>query len=176
MKVKKSKNLKLKLIYPSKSFTDSRGKYIESFSLRKYKKLINVEFVEDDFSLNKRNVFKGIHGDYKTWKLVSCVYGKCMAIVVNCNKNSKKFGSWEKFILSPDNYFQILIPPCYGNSFLVLSDYAVYHYKQSNYYKGKKYQFTHNVTDPIFNINLPKNIKFIISKRDKKARFINEKN
>ena len=176
MIIKKSKKLKLKIIYPNKVFTDFRGKYIESFSVKKYKKLLNIEFVEDDFSLNKRNVFKGIHGDNKTWKLVSCIYGKCMAIVVNCNKKSKKFGSWEKFILSPDNYYQILIPPGYGNSFLVLSDYAVYHYKQSSYYKGNKYQFTYNVTDPIFNIKLPKNIKFIISKRDKKAKILNEKN
>ena len=87
-----------------------------------YKKILNHKFVEDDFSLNKKNVFKGFHGDHKTWKLVSCVYGKCEAVIVNFDKKSNQFGMWEKFILSPNPYFQILIPPSYGNSFLVLSN------------------------------------------------------
>ena len=73
--------------------------------------LVKIKFVEDDFSINKKNVFKGIHGDQNTWKLVSCVYGKCAAFIVDCRKTSKNFGKWEKFILSEKNYFQILIPP-----------------------------------------------------------------
>ena len=90
------------------------------------------------FQLIKKMFFKGIHGDKKTWKLISCIHGKCAAFIVDCRKNSKNFGKWEKFILSGDNYFQILIPPNYGNSFLVLSDVAVYHYKQSEYYSLEK--------------------------------------
>tara|TARA_A100001015_G_scaffold188334_1_gene209720 strand:+ start:143 stop:1219 length:1077 start_codon:yes stop_codon:yes gene_type:complete len=125
----------------------------------------------DRKSLNKKNVFRGIHGDYKTWKLVSCVYGKCEAVIINYDKNSSQFGKWEKFILSPNSYFQILIPPSYGNSFLVLSDYAVYHYKQTKYYSGKNKQFTINYKDPYFKIKLSKK-KIITSKRDKVADFI----
>ena len=42
--------------------------------MQKYKKSgININFREDDFSINKKNVFKGIHGDNNTWKLVSCI-------------------------------------------------------------------------------------------------------
>jgi len=78
---------------------------------------------------------------------------------------------WEKFILSANPYFQVLIPPSYGNSFLVLSDYAVYHYKQTRYYSGKDKQFTINYKDPFFKIKLSSK-KIIISKRDKDATFI----
>lgn len=171
MTIKKSPILGLKIIYPHSTYKDNRGTYIESFNKRYYKKFLKSEFLEDDFSLNKRNVFKGIHGDNKTWKLVSCIYGRCEAIIVNCNKKSKKFGLWEKFILSSDDYYQLLIPPSFGNSFLVLSKIAVYHYKQTQYYKGKTKQFTYNVNDPYLNIKISKkNIK--ISKRDKFAPFI----
>jgi dTDP-4-dehydrorhamnose 3,5-epimerase len=168
---KKSPILKLLMIYPKTDFKDNRGRYIQSFSTKDYKKILNQNFVEDDFSLNKKGVFKGVHGDFKTWKLVSCVHGKCEAIVVNYDKKSKNFGKWEKFILSPSLYFQILIPPSYGNSFLVLSNYAIYHYKQTKYYSGKDKQFTINYKDPFFKIKLSKK-KVIISKRDKDANFI----
>lgn len=171
MLVKKSPILNLSVIFPMTNFKDHRGRYLQSYSLKDYKKVLNQNFVEDDFSINKKNTFRGIHGDYKTWKLASCVYGKCEAVIVNYDKKSYKFGKWEKFILSSNSYFQILIPPSYGNSFLVKTDYAVYHYKQTKYYSGKEKQFTLNYKDPFFKIKLSsKNI--IISKRDKYADFI----
>ena len=167
-KIKISKKLKLRIIYPNTKFKDNRGIYLESFNLNKYSnKLKPIKFVEDDFSINKKNVFKGIHGDNKTWKLISCIYGKCAAYIVDCRKNSKTFGKWEKFIISGENYFQILIPPKFGNSFLVLSKIAVYHYKQSEYYRGMNNQFTYKWNDPKINLKLNKN-KIILSKRDSK--------
>jgi len=171
MITKKSPKLKLTLVFPRTNFQDFRGTYLETFNKKHYKKLFNLDFVEDDFSINKKNVFKGIHGDNRTWKLVSCIYGKCEAFIINCNANSKNFGDSEKFILSPKNYFQILIPPKYGNSFLVLTKSAVYHYKQTKYYGGDQYQFTYNYLDPKFKIKLSCRNP-IVSKRDKKALFI----
>lgn len=171
MIIKKSPKLGLLKIFPKTNFKDSRGIYLETFNKKDYKKILKLDFVEDDFSVNKKRVFKGIHGDYKTWKLISCVYGKCEAVIVNWDKRSKYFGAWEKFIISSDNYFQILIPPSYGNSFLVLSKIAIYHYKQTQYYRGQKNQFTLNYKDPFFKIKL--SIKNpIISKRDLNAQFV----
>jgi len=171
MLLKKSKKLGLNIIFPSGNFKDNRGLYLESYNKKKYKSLFNLDFVEDDFSINKKNVFKGIHGDKKTWKLVSCVYGECEAIIVNCDKKSQKYKIWEKFILSSKNYFQILIPPNYGNSFLVLSNFAVYHYKQTEYYSGANKQFTFNYKDPAFKIKLSFK-RPIVSERDNKANFL----
>jgi dTDP-4-dehydrorhamnose 3,5-epimerase len=171
MKVKTSKILGLKLIYPLTNFKDKRGRYLEIFNKLNYLKILKKNFVEDDVCLNNKNVFRGIHGDYSTWKLVSCLYGKCISIIVNNDKKSKLFGKHEKFVLSSDNYFQILIPPKYGNSFLVTSSYAIYHYKQTKYYKGQKKQFTLNVKDPFLKIKLPSK-KLIISKRDKTAKYL----
>jgi len=171
MLTKKSKILGLTLVFPRTNFLDKRGQYIESFNKKSYNKLFNLNFIEDDFSINKKNVFRGIHGDKKTWKLFSCVHGKCESIIVNCKLDSKNFGKWEKFIISPRNYFQILIPPSYGNSFLVLSNFAVCHYKQTEYYQGMKKQFSYNYKDPKFNLKLTC-AKPILSDRDKYSKFI----
>ena len=175
MKLKISKKLGLKIIYPNTNFKDFRGRYIETFNEREYKKILNQNFVEDDFCINKKNVFRGIHGDQTTWKLVSCIYGKCLSIIINFDKKSPFFGMHEKFNLSSENYFQILIPPKHGNSFLVTSDKAIYHYKQTKYYEGQNKQFTLNVKDPFFGIKLPKK-KIILSKRDSEAEFYLKKN
>ena len=73
MIIKKSQKLGLDIIYLKNIFKDNRGLYIESFNKKKYKSHFGLNFVEDDFSINKKGVFKGIHGDHTTWKLVSCV-------------------------------------------------------------------------------------------------------
>jgi dTDP-4-dehydrorhamnose 3,5-epimerase len=174
MKIIRSKKLNLKIIYPSTFFKDHRGAYLESFNKNKYKKLLNKEFIEDDICISKKNVVRGIHGDNKTWKLISCPYGKCLSIIFNCDKSSKNFGKWEKFNLDSKKYFQILVPPKYGNSFIVLSKIAVYHYKQTNYYNGSDGQFTYNIKDPFFKLKIKNIKKLIFSKRDKYASFVNQ--
>ena len=170
MKIIKSKKLKLKIIYPLTNFFDYRGRYIQSYNKKNYNKKLKIKFVEDDFVLSKKNVFRGIHGDFKTWKLVSCAFGECICFIVNCDTKSKNFGKWEKFYLNTENYFQILIPPKFGNSYFVTSKVSIFHYKQSNYYSGQNNQFTFNYKDPKILLKLPiKNP--IVSDRDKNADF-----
>ena len=42
--------------------------------------------IQDDISISKHNVLRGIHGDNKTWKLISCLYGIFYLLVVNNDK------------------------------------------------------------------------------------------
>ena len=166
MKIYKSKLngvFKIKL----EKFSDFRGKYLEIFNkklFQKTKKKIN--FIQDDISISKKNVLKGIHGDNKTWKLITCLHGKFILVVVNYDKKSKEFLKHEKFILSDTNDFQILVPPKFGNAHYVLSKQAIFHYKQNTYY-NRGLQFTLKWNDPKLKINWPKNIRPILSKRDK---------
>ena len=128
-------------------FEDHRGEYIETYNEALYKKNgIDVKFVQDDISVSTRNVLRGIHGDDETWKLISCLYGKFYLVVVNCNKESETFRRWQSFVLSDKNRLQVLVPPKYGNAHLVLSDMAIFHYKQSTYYEPSK-QFTYKWND-----------------------------
>jgi dTDP-4-dehydrorhamnose 3,5-epimerase len=165
MKILRSKILKLNLLY-HKPFKDNRGLFLETFNHLKINNLFNLNFIEDDITINKKNVFRGIHGDNNTWKLISCINGTITSYVVNCDKNSKKFGIWEKFYLTQENYFQILIPPKYGNAYYVTKNKSIYHYKQTKIYLNSKNQFTYKWYDKRINLDL-KNKKLILSTRDK---------
>jgi len=162
-------NLEGVLLITLDSFVDFRGAYVETYNEELYiKNGINVKFVQDDISVSKKNVLRGIHGDYETWKLISCLFGKFYLIVVNCKEGSEDFGKWQSFVLSDSERSQVLVPPGYGNAHLVLSDTTIFHYKQSTYYHPEK-QFTYRWDDPRFNISWPvKNT--ILSERDKNGR------
>jgi len=136
-------------------FEDFRGEYVETYNEALYRENgIDVKFIQDDISVSFRNVLRGIHGDGVTWKLISCLYGKFYLVVVNGDKQSRNFGKWESFVLSEKNRRQVLVPPNYGNAHLVLSDTAIFHYKQSTYYDRSK-QFTYKWDDPRLNIWWP---------------------
>ena len=152
-------------------FEDFRGQYVETYNDRMYAEHgITAKFVQDDISVSSQHVLRGIHGDAETWKLVSCMHGKFYLVVVNCDTGSTNFGQWESFVLSDANRQQVLIPPKYGNGHLVLSDEAIFQYKQSAYYNPSA-QFSFRYDDPRFNIWWPvKNP--ILSRRDEAGHHI----
>jgi dTDP-4-dehydrorhamnose 3,5-epimerase len=136
-------------------FKDHRGEYLELYNEKLYgEKGIDIHFVEDDISIATRGVIKGIHGDDRTWKLISCLHGKFYLVVINYNEQSKDFGKWESFELSETNKHQVLVPPKHGNGHLCLSEKSIFHYKQSSYYAPSR-QFTIKWNDPKFKIRWP---------------------
>lgn len=165
MEASKTKIDGVLVIKPPTIFEDFRGSYIEIYNEKLYNEAgINVRFVQDDISVSSRHVLRGIHGDHEAWKLVSCLYGKFYLVVVNWDETSPQFGKWESFVLSDRNNLQVLIPPKFGNGHLVLSEQAIFHYKQSTYY-NRAGQFTLLWNDPQLNIWWPiKNP--IVSRRD----------
>ena len=147
------------------SFEDFRGSYTEIYNKEFFnEKNIKIEFIQDDISVSKKNVLRGLHGDQKTWKLISCLYGEFQLIVVNNDQNSLEYKKWESFVLSSDNKAQILIPPKFGNGHLVLSDSCIFHYKQNTQY-NRDGQFTIKWNDPSFNFKWMNNSP-ILSERD----------
>ena len=160
------------LINPPTIFEDFRGSYIETYNKKLYKEAgIKDHFVQDDISISRKNVLRGLHGDEKTWKLISCLYGKLFISVVNCDMKSEHFGTWQTFTLSDSNRTQILVPPKHANGHLVISRQAIFHYKQSTYYDGVENQFTYRWDEPKFGIHWP--IKDpILSMRDDKAPYL----
>lgn len=165
MKVYDTKLKGVKLIKPD-IFEDFRGNYTEVYNVEEYKKHgIIDDFVQDDLSTTYCGVLRGMHGDSKTAKLVSCAYGRIYQVVLNFDKESDEYGKWQAFILSSDNRYQVYIPPMFGNGFYVLSDIAVYSYKQTTYYGDAK-QFTVQWNNPEFGIVWPNNNP-ILSFRDR---------
>ena len=170
MEVTKTKLDGVLLIKPD-VFEDHRGEYVETYNEELYHKHgITVKFVQDDISMSTHHVLRGIHGDAETWKLISCHYGKFYLVVVNGNIESENFGKWQSFVLSDRNRHQVLVPPGYGNGHLVMSDRAIFHYKQNTYYNPQG-QFTYLWNDPKLNIWWPvKNP--ILSQRDEVGHYV----
>jgi dTDP-4-dehydrorhamnose 3,5-epimerase len=171
IEVSKTKLEGVLLIKPPTIFEDFRGTYVEIYNEKLYKEAgIAVDFIQDDISISAKDVLRGIHGDDVTWKLISCLYGKFYLVVVNWDKSSKQFRQWDSFVLSDNNRHQVLVPPKFGNGHLVLSERAIFHYKQSTYY-NRAGQFTLLWNDPEINILWPiKNP--ILSQRDEMGHYV----
>jgi dTDP-4-dehydrorhamnose 3,5-epimerase len=165
MEVSRTKLDGVLLITPPTVFEDSRGAYVETYNERLYTEAgVNVKFVQDDISVSRQHVLRGLHGDGETWKLASCLYGQFYLVVVNWDNASPQFRKWASFTLSDRNRLQVLIPPRFANGHLVLSELAIFHYKQSTYY-NRAGQFTIMWNDPELNIRWPISHP-ILSKRD----------
>ncbi len=169
MKVEKTKLDGVLLISPPTSHSDFRGSYVEIYNRKAYEEAgITTDFVQDDVSVSYRHVLRGIHGDDRTTKLCWCSLGRIHHVVLNCNPKHPQYLQWQSFLLSDETRQQVLIPPRFGNSFLVLSEVAAFSYKQSTYYEGAGKQFTYRWNDPAIDIYWPI-ANPILSERDAKA-------
>lgn len=158
------------LLIQPEIFYDHRGEYVEIYNEEEYKqKGIDIKFIQDDISVSRKDVLRGIHGDDRTWKLISCFSGRFYLVVVDCRENTAGFGRWQAFNLTEKNRFQVLVPPQYGVAHLALSKRIIFYYKQSSDYNPAR-QFSYKWNDPKFNISWPiKNP--ILSKRDE-SRYV----
>ena len=152
-------------IHTPSHFSDMRG---DLWTIWK-KDDFDLEFNHDKVSVSKKNVIRGIHGDKKSWKLVTCVYGEIFQVVVDLREDSYSYKSWQSFNISKQKQTLVMIPPGCGNAYYVKSYEAVYHYKLA--YDGKyidyKDQFTVPWNDSDLNIDWPCT-KPILSGRDSK--------
>jgi dTDP-4-dehydrorhamnose 3,5-epimerase len=153
------------LIEPPTVFEDFRGTYVELYNEALYREAgITNKFVQDDISVSRRNVLRGLHGDHRTAKLVSCLHGAFYLVVVNNKAESSQYCKWVAFTLSEQNRLQVLIPPGFANGHLVLTDSAMFHYKQTTLY-DRASQFTLLWNDPALKLWWPA-ADPIVSRRD----------
>ena len=152
-----------------KEFQDDRGSFMESFNSKHFNNSLknNITFVQDNLSISKKGVFRGLHFQYEfpQAKLVSVLSGEILDIVVDLRKSSKTFGDWCTFEISSKNNKQIFIPEGFAHGFLALQDDTKVFYKVSNFWNPKD-EFTLKYNDKKINIELPFE-PTLISEKDK---------
>ena len=167
--IQESKILKDVYIITPNKFRDLRGEIWTAFTSETIDKLLpnNLKFIHDKFTYSKHNVIRGIHGDTKTYKLVTCVSGEVHQVVVDCRKDSPTYLKWERFVINADNQKIILVPAGCGNAYYVSSEGAVYYYKcaYEGEYVDAQDQFTFAWNDPRIGIDWPTQNP-ILSERD----------
>lgn len=126
------------LIIEPKVFGDARGFFFESFNQKTFAALtgLNVNFVQDNHSRSARHVLRGLHYQIQQpqGKLVRVVAGEVWDIAVDIRRHSPTFGKWEGITLSADNKRMLWIPPGFAHGFVVLSEFAEFLYKTTDYW------------------------------------------
>ena len=126
----------LKIITPL-VFGDERGYFMETYSKRDFEKIgIPYEFVQDNQSASKKGVLRGLHfqNNYPQDKLVRVLKGEVFDVAVDLRKGSATFGKWYGVVLSEENKKQFFVPKGFAHGFMVISDYAEFAYKCTDFY------------------------------------------
>ena len=126
------------VIIEPKVFGDARGYFFESFSQKEFQeKVANIQFVQDNESMSKLGVMRGLHFQrppYAQSKLVRCVKGQVVDVAVDIRKGSPTYGQHVAVLLTEENHRQFFIPQGFAHGFAVLSEIAVFQYKCDNFY------------------------------------------
>ena len=118
-------------------YRDDRGAFLETFNQRRMAEAgLPENWAQDNFSLSKKNVLRGIHYqiDQPQGKLVRVTHGTVLDVAVDLRRSSPAFGRHVAVELSGENAEMLWIPEGFGHAFLVLSEVAGFAYKVTDYY------------------------------------------
>jgi dTDP-4-dehydrorhamnose 3,5-epimerase len=126
------------LVIEPKVFGDARGFFFESFNQKHFEQATGLSetFVQDNHSRSARNVLRGLHYQIKQpqGKLVRVVAGEVFDVAVDIRRSSPTFGKWFGVHLSAENKKMLWIPVGFAHGFVVLSEYAEFLYKTTDYW------------------------------------------
>ena len=161
----------LKIITPT-VHGDARGYFIETYNYNDFKEAgIDAVFVQDNQSASKKGVLRGLHFqiNYPQDKLVRVIKGEVFDVAVDLRKGSPTFGQWKGVVLSEENKKQFFVPKGFAHGYLVLSDYAEFCYKVTDFYHpndegGLRYD------DPEIGVEwpIPEDMELLLSEKDQK--------
>ncbi|OOL39097.1 dTDP-4-dehydrorhamnose 3,5-epimerase [Pseudomonas sp. FSL W5-0299] len=127
------------LIIEPKIFGDERGFFYESFNARAFEQATGLKkaFVQDNHSRSRKGVLRGLHYqlEHTQGKLVRVTAGEVLDVAVDIRRSSPNFGRWASVRLSAKNNRQLWIPEGFAHGFMVLSEYAEFLYKTTDYYE-----------------------------------------
>ena len=126
----------LKVIEPA-VFGDARGYFMETYNYNDFKEAgIDCQIVQDNQSASKKGVLRGLHFqiNHPQDKLVRVVSGEVFDVAVDLREGSETFGKWFGIVLTAENKKQFFVPKNFAHGFIVLSDYAEFCYKVTDFY------------------------------------------
>ena len=134
MQILATKFPEAKIVIPD-VFHDERGYFKEIFSEQRYAESgMPGPFLQDNVSVSRRNVIRGMHFDLRMAKLVQVIEGRIYDVIADMREGSPTFRQWDGIELSDENHRQLYVPPGFAHGFLTLSERAVVLYKQTAFY------------------------------------------
>jgi dTDP-4-dehydrorhamnose 3,5-epimerase len=165
------------LILEPKVFGDERGFFYESFNARAFAEATGLsrEFVQDNHSRSQRGVLRGLHYQVQQaqGKLVRVTAGEVYDVAVDIRRDSPTFGRWIGVTLSAENKRQLWVPEGFAHGFLVLSEFAEFLYKTTDYY-APAHERCIRWDDPSLAIDWPHATAPQLSAKDQAGLTLNE--
>ena len=160
----------LKVITPE-VHGDNRGYFIETYNYNDFAAIgIDCQFVQDNQSASTKGVLRGSHSqkNYPQDKLVRVIKGEVFDVAVDLRKGSETYGKWFGVLLSEENKKQFFVPKGFAHGFLVLSDYAEFCYKVTDFYHPND-ELGVMWNDPDIGVEwpIPEGMEVILSEKDK---------
>lgn len=144
------------LIKP-KVFGDNRGFFMETFRQNEFEKLVgHTKFVQDNHSGSGQGILRGLHYQLKATqgKLVRVIAGEVFDVAVDIRKGSPTFGKWVGERLSAENKHQLWIPEGFAHGYYVISEWAEFIYKTTDYY-APEWERSLLWNDPMIGVEWP---------------------
>lgn len=157
-----------------KIWNDSRGFFFENYNKNTFDKLLGkeVDFIQDNLAFSHYGAIRGLHMQlppYSQAKLVYCIQGKVLDVVLDVRKNSSTFGQYFAVELSEENRYQLFVPKGFLHGYSVLSETALVGYKCDDFY-NKDSESGINPLDSTLNIDwMVPSEKQLISEKDQNA-------
>lgn len=166
------------LVFEPRVFDDERGAFFESFNLAQFREAtgLEVDFVQDNQSISRRNVLRGLH--YQTephaqGKLVRVARGAVWDVAVDIRPGSPSFRRWAAVELSAANRRQLWIPPGFAHGFLSLEDDTHFLYKVTDYWHGASERAI-RWDDPAIGVEWPLQGAPVLSAKDAAAPLLDQ--
>jgi dTDP-4-dehydrorhamnose 3,5-epimerase len=157
------------LLLEPRVFGDARGFFMECYSRQTFAALgITADFVQDNHTRSTRGVLLGLHCPVRQpqGKLVGVVAGEVYDVAVDLRRSSPDFGRAVCAHLSAENRRMDWIPPGFAHGFLVLSEFAEFLYKTTDYY-APEHERSLLWNGPVLAIAWPMTTEPILSDKDR---------
>lgn len=152
-------------------FGDHRGFFMETFRQAEFDAFCgHYDFVQDNHSGSPRGILRGLHYQlHQTQgKLVRAAVGEVFDVAVDIRQGSKTFGQWVGAVLSAENRHQLWVPPGFAHGYYVMSDWAEFLYKATDYY-APEWERSIRWNDPAIGIEWPLKEGFLPTLSNKDA-------
>lgn len=172
----KELNLKSAYLIELEPLSDERGTFTRQFCKKELNEHgLDFEICQCNISRNyKKGTLRGMHFQnkpYREGKMVSCIKGAFIDIIVDLREDSDTYLKWEAIEMSENNNKVLYIPPDFAQGFQTFVDDTIIFYQMSNYYTpGQTNGLRWN--DPKLGIKWPACENRIINERDNSYKLL----
>ena len=117
---------------------DYRGKFVKIFNKKFFiENNLNTDYIDEYYTVSHKGVLRGMHFQlppHEHYKLVSCLKGRVIDVILDLRNTSNTFGKYQTFLLSEDDAKILYLPPGVAHGFYSLENNSLMHYKVSSDY------------------------------------------